>query len=120
MKDFYCTQIITGKVKIDVVFETERVIAFHHTNPYFEQHVVIIPKQHIDSLTTYPNNEDLNYDVFEAIKFVTKKFEESYGGCRISSNVGTYQSTKHLHWYIHFGKRIRTEDGMIINSNNIG
>jgi histidine triad (HIT) family protein len=44
MDDFYCSQIISGKVKIDVVFETERVIAFHHTNPYFEQHIVLIPK----------------------------------------------------------------------------
>jgi hypothetical protein len=28
-----------------------------------------------------------------------------------SSNIGNYQSTKHLHWYIHAGKRIRNEDG---------
>jgi histidine triad (HIT) family protein len=114
MDDFYCSQIISGKVKIDVVFETERVIAFHHTNPYFEQHIVIIPKEHIDSLSSYSNDKELNYDFFEAIKFVTNKLEKSYGGCRVSSNVGEYQSTKHLHWYVHYGERLRTEAGELI------
>ncbi len=114
MKDFYCTQIISGKVKVDVVFETERVIAFHHTNPYFEQHIVIIPKKHIESLSNYSNDNELNYDFFEAIRFVTSKLEEEYGGCRISSNIGSYQSNKHLHWYVHSGERLRTEEGELI------
>ncbi|MFK7806201.1 MAG: HIT family protein [Saprospiraceae bacterium] len=111
MTDFYCEQIITGKTNVDVIFETEMVMAFHHTKPYWEKHVVIIPKTHIDSLSKYPNSEKLNRAFFEAIKFVTQLFEESYGGCRISSNVGNYQTTKHLHWYVHHGPRLRTENG---------
>lgn len=111
MNDFYCEQVISGKLKVKILFETNLVMAFHHTQPYFEQHVVIIPKQHIDSLSTYPNTPKLNYDVFEAIKFVTSLFEDKFGGCRVSSNVGNYQTTKHLHWYVHTGKRLRDEDG---------
>lgn len=114
MPDFYCEQIISKKTKVDIVFETDLVLAFHHTNPYFEKHVVIIPKEHIDSLSTYPNTTTLNSDLFEAIKFVTNLLEEEHGGCRISSNIGSYQTTKHLHWYAHWGKRLRTEDGTII------
>jgi histidine triad (HIT) family protein len=45
---------------------------------------------------------------------VTNKLEKSYGGCRVSSNVGEYQSTKHLHWYVHYGERLRTEAGELI------
>ena len=111
MEDFYCKQIITGKIKVDVIFETSEVMAFYHTNPFWEYHVVIIPKSHIEGLSKYPNSEKLNHDFFEAIKFVTKMLEEKHGGCRISSNVGNYQSTKHLHWYVHFGKRLREENG---------
>jgi len=55
MSDFYCSEIISGRTKIDVVFETNLVMAFHHTNPYFEQHIVIIPKEHLKSLSSYPN-----------------------------------------------------------------
>ena len=111
MEDFYCEQVIPGKVKVEVIFETTKVMAFYHTNPYYEKHVVIIPKAHIDSLSSYPNTESLNSDFFEAIKFVTKMFEDNYGGCRISSNVGNYQSNKHLHWYVYYGPRIRNENG---------
>lgn len=111
MKDIYCEQIIPGKLKVDIVFETDRVMAFHHTNPYWERHVVIIPKTHIESLANYPTSSELNQDFFEAIKFVTQMFENNYGGCRISSNVGDYQTSKHLHWYVHQGERLRNEDG---------
>ncbi|GAB5554412.1 MAG: HIT domain-containing protein [Saprospiraceae bacterium] len=110
MEDIYCQQIIPGTLRVDIVFETDLVMAFHHTRPYWEQHVVIIPKAHIDSLTTYPNDVSLNHDFFEAIRVVTKIFEDQYGGCRISSNVGTYQTSKHLHWYVHYGKRLVGEE----------
>lgn len=110
MEDIYCQQIIPGKLKVDIVFETDLVMAFHHTRPYWEHHVVIIPKTHIDSLTDYPNGTDLNHDFFEAIKVVTGIFEKKYGGCRISSNIGNYQTSKHLHWYVHQGKRLVKEE----------
>ena len=106
MEDIYCQQIIPGKLKVDTVFETKNVMAFHHTKPYWEHHVVIIPKTHIDSLSNYPNDSELNKDFFEAIRVVTKMFEDKYGGCRISSNIGNYQTSKHLHWYVHHGKRL--------------
>lgn len=109
MKDIYCELIIPGKLEVDIVFETDLVMAFHHTKPYWEHHVVIIPKAHIDSLSNYPNDPALNHDFFEAISVVTKLFEDQYGGCRISSNVGNYQTSKHLHWYVHYGKRLAEE-----------
>ncbi len=115
MKDIYCELIIPGKLPVDIIFETERVMAFHHTQPYWERHVVIIPKAHIDSLANYVDDVELNKDFFEAIRIVTKQFNDQYGGCRISSNVGDYQSSKHLHWYVHQGKRLRGEDGKAIH-----
>lgn len=113
MDDFYCKEVISGKTKVETIFETDLVMAFHHTRPYFEQHVVIIPKAHIDSLPHYPQSTELNADFFAAIKHVTQLFEQQFGGCRISSNVGSYQTTKHLHWYVHFGERLRNEDGSL-------
>jgi len=114
MSDIYCEQIIPGKLKVEVVFETDNVMAFYHTQPYWEHHIVIIPKIHIESLSCYPNDHTLNTDFFAAIKFVTQKLEKKFGGCRISSNVGNYQSSKHLHWYVHYGERLRDEKGNII------
>jgi histidine triad (HIT) family protein len=109
MQDIYCELIIPGKLKVEIIFETDKVMAFHHTQPYWEHHVVIIPKIHIDSLSKYPHDAELNKDLFDAMRMVTSMFEEEYGGCRISSNVGNYQTSKHLHWYVHTGKRLVAE-----------
>ena len=114
MNDFYCQQIIPGKIKVDIIFETDTVMAFHHTQPYWERHLVIIPKTHIAGLSSYADSTEMNRDFFAAIKFVTKMLEDQYGGCRVCSNVGNYQTTKHLHWYIHQGKRLRSENGAVI------
>lgn len=111
MQDIYCELIIPGKLEVDIVFETDLVMAFHHTKPYWEHHIVIIPKAHIESLADYPISPQLNHDFFKAISFVTGMLQEKYGGCRISSNVGDYQSSKHLHWYVHSGKRLKKENG---------
>ena len=110
MEDIYCDKIIPGKLKVNIIYETDQVMAFHHTRPYWEHHVVIIPKEHISSLSDYPDNAIMNKDFFDAIRIVTKMFEEKYGGCRISSNVGNYQTSKHLHWYVHSGKRIAEKE----------
>jgi histidine triad (HIT) family protein len=116
MNDFYCNQILNGKVDVSVVFETDRVLAFHHTQPYFEHHIVIIPKQHIESLALESIEPELAIDFLKAIQRVTSMLEKVTGGCRVSSNVGNYQTTKHLHWYVHSGNRLRNEDGSPIKT----
>lgn len=117
MSDFYCNQVLNGKVEVPVVYETELVLAFHHTQPYFESHIVIIPKQHIDSLSSTDSTDPrLASEFMAAIHHVTALVEEERGGCRVSSNVGDYQTTKHLHWYVHAGKRLRNEDGSRIET----
>ena len=117
MSDFYCDKILNGKIDVSVVFETDLVLAFHHTQPYFEQHIVIIPKHHIDSLTSQEAvDPTLAKDFLLAIRHVADILEKEYGGCRVSSNIGNYQSSKHLHWYVHSGKRLRNEDGTKIEA----
>jgi histidine triad (HIT) family protein len=117
MSDFYCDEVISGNLEVDVVFETERVLVFEHTDPFFERHLVIIPKEHIESLSS-PEALDpaLAAEFLRAIHHATTILESEWGGCRVSSNVGNYQSSKHLHWYVHSGRRLRSEDGTHIRT----
>ena len=48
--DFYCDQVLTGQVPVERIADTENALAFHHTQPYWPVHIVIIPKRHIASL----------------------------------------------------------------------
>jgi hypothetical protein len=47
-----------------------------------------------------------------------RQITADHGGCRLSTNSGDHQSTKHLHFYIHSGSRIRDEHGVPIAGSN--
>ena len=113
--DIYCDEILTGKMEVETVRETMNVLAFKHTEPYWENHIVVIPKIHVESLSKAGlEHGDLLKEMMTVSAAVCRDLELRFGGCRLSTNVGDYQSTKHLHFYIHAGKRLRNEDGSAV------
>ncbi|MBM0066784.1 HIT family protein [Alkalicoccobacillus gibsonii] len=108
MTDFYCEEVLSGKTLVEKVLETENVLAFNHTRPFYEEHIVVIPKKHIDSLVSIQKDEmQIMIEVLNVIKDIAINMNDRFGACTVSTNVGDYQSNKHMHWHIHFGKRIR-------------
>ncbi|UOQ46845.1 HIT domain-containing protein [Gracilibacillus caseinilyticus] len=107
-KDFYCDEVLSGNTQVEKVLETTNVLAFYHTHPFYEKHIVVIPKKHIVSLISV-RRDDVNVmeEIFDVIKEVATRMNEKFGACTVSTNIGDYQSNKHMHWHVHFGKRIR-------------
>jgi histidine triad (HIT) family protein len=107
-QDFYCDEVLSGHTPVERVLETENVLAFYHTRPFYEKHIVVIPKKHILSIiTVQPDEMDIMKEIFNIIKEVATKMNEEFGACTVSTNVGEYQSNKHMHWHVHYGNRIR-------------
>ena len=100
--DFYCDYALSGKVEIDVVEETDRVLAFHHTRPYWPIHIVVIPKAHVDSLVAL-DDDGLLAELMTVIKRVSGRVIEEAGAARVLTNLGAYQDSKHLHWHVCAG-----------------
>ena len=48
--DFYCDVAIPYPDRLEVVHQDERVLAFHHTRPFWRTHVVVVPVRHLASL----------------------------------------------------------------------
>ena len=114
--DFYCEQVLSGLVPVERVAETDRVLAFHHTQPYWPIHIVIVPKRHIVSLAALEEGDlDITQEMLTVAADLCRKVTDEHGGCRLSTNCGDHQSTKHLHFYLHSGERLRHEDGTPIN-----
>lgn len=57
-EDFYCDEVLSGKTKVNKVLETENVLAYHHTRPFWPVHIVAIPKKHISSLITLEEDDN--------------------------------------------------------------
>jgi histidine triad (HIT) family protein len=106
--DFYCNLILTGTVKVPVYLENDLVFAFHHTNPLWENHVVLLPKKHVESLLTLEEcDNELLLELMRSAKMIAGDFMARFGAARVYTNLGDYQSSKHLHWHIGSGKQLR-------------
>ena len=106
--DFYCGKILTGLRAVPICYENERVFAFHHTNPLWENHVVLLPKKHIESLLTLEETDnDLLLELMRTAKMIAGDFMARFGAARVYTNLGDYQSSKHLHWHIGSGRQLR-------------
>ncbi len=109
-EDFYCEQVLSGKTKVLIIFETDRILAFHHTKPFWETHIIVIPKRHISSLLTLGEADaELFLELFEAVKKVAAQVVKETGAARVLTNLGKYQESKHLHFHINSGAQIRPD-----------
>lgn len=107
-EDFYCDEVLSGKIEVEKVMETDHVLAFHHTRPFYPVHIVVIPKRHISSLLTIQESDnELLLELIGVIKQVAARINGEYGACRVSTNLGNYQDSKHLHWHISYGEKLR-------------
>src|SRR5437870_4927835 len=102
VEDFYCDQVLTGKMEVEKVFETDNVLAYHHTRPFWETHIVVIPKTHVGSLLTLDDNA-LLVELFDVVKKVATMVVEEKGAARVVTNLGDYQDSKHLHFHVNSG-----------------
>lgn len=108
LNDFYCDEVLSGNTPVTAVLETENVLALYHTRPFYEEHIVVIPKTHILSIITVHQDEmNIMVEIFGVIKEIAAIMDTKFGACTVSTNIGAYQSNKHMHWHVHYGDRIR-------------
>jgi histidine triad (HIT) family protein len=107
-EDFYCDEALSGRTPISKIIETDNVLAFHHTRPYWPVHIVVIPKRHVSSLLTLEAGDDqLLLELFAVIKQLAAQVVTDHGGARVLTNLGQYQDSKHLHFHINYGDPLR-------------
>ncbi|MFO1483400.1 MAG: HIT domain-containing protein [Verrucomicrobiaceae bacterium] len=101
-EDFYCECVLSGRVQVNVVAESERVLAFEHTMPAWQIHLVVIPKAHIPQLIAV---EDVSLfgEMFEIMAQIIRDRGFAETNYKIITNGGSYQSTQHLHFHLVSG-----------------
>lgn len=103
-EDFYCEEVLSGRTPVAVVRETSNALAYHHTRPFWPVHIVVIPKRHISSLVALDESDDaLLLELLRVVREVAQEVLDEHGACRVLTNLGKYQDSKHLHWHVSFG-----------------
>jgi histidine triad (HIT) family protein len=103
--DFYCDVALRDTSALHVVYESDQVLAYHHTRPFWPVHLVVVPKRHVPSLTDLAGaDEPLLRELFDVVRRVAARVEDGHGAAAVLTNLGRYQDSKHLHVHVSSGE----------------
>jgi histidine triad (HIT) family protein len=114
MNDCLFCGIIDGKVKGEIVYRDDSVVAFKDVNPKAPVHLLIIPRKHIATLADL---EPADGTLIGAIFFAAAKLAREHGiaddGYRVVVNCGADagQTVFHLHYHLLGGRPMRWPPG---------
>jgi diadenosine tetraphosphate (Ap4A) HIT family hydrolase len=109
MSDCLFCDIIEGKVKGDIVYQDDSVVAFKDIGPKAPVHVLIIPRKHIAGvLNLEPSDGAVIGHIFEVAARLAKEQGIAGTGFRVVVNSGADagQSVFHLHYHLLGGRRL--------------
>ena len=110
--DFYCDVAIPHADDLDVVYQDEHGLAYHHTRPFWPTHIVVVPKRHLASLTTVMIEDEPDVRaLFAAVQRVARDVEAAEGAAGVLTNLGRYQDSKHLHVHVYAGEMLDRPGG---------
>lgn len=107
-------KIARGEAKADIVYEDERCVAFRDTNPQAPVHVLIIPREPIESLNdASQRDEALLGHLLRIVSKVANKLGIAEQGYRVVLNTGKDggQSVAHLHLHLLGGRGLTWPPG---------
>jgi histidine triad (HIT) family protein len=106
-------KIARAEIDAEVVYRSERVVAFRDINPVSPTHVLVIPTEHISSASELGRSHgELLAETFEVMAKIAE--DEGVGrGHRIVTNVGpdAGQSVQHMHFHLIGGRRMEWPPG---------
>jgi len=102
--------IVAGSVPSTEVLDSETCYAFRDINPAAPVHVLVVPKEHYESVEAVGSAQAvLLGDLFDAIRAVAAKEGIAESGYRVVTNVGedAGQLVHHLHFHVLGGRSLR-------------
>lgn len=90
------------------VKETDKVVAFWHPKPFWEKHIVLVPKKAIKSLTALtPEDSEYISDLYLVAKKIIQELGWDKSGYTILTNGGSRQEIDQIHFHLQSGKQIK-------------
>lgn len=113
MDCLFCS-IVAGETPADTIYQDERSLAFRDINPQAPVHVLVIPRDHIESLDdASQKDEALLGHLLRVAARVANEQGLSESGYRtvINTGAGAGQSVFHLHVHVLGGRSLNWPPG---------
>ena len=107
-------KILAGDVPAELVYESNEAIAFRDINPQAQSHVLIIPRQHIETINDLgPGDAALIGNLFLVAQQVAKDEGIAENGYRVVMNCNSDagQTVFHIHLHMLGGRRLNWPPG---------
>lgn len=108
------SKIIKKEIKADIVFESDKVLAFRDINPQAPVHIIIIPKEEIPRINNFDSKKHSDYltEMFNAANKIAKELKID-DGFRLVINCGDKggQTVYHLHMHLLGGRQMNWPPG---------
>jgi len=114
MTDCLFCRIVAQEIEPDVVYETERVLAFKDLNPQGPVHILIIPKEHISTINDLNETHvQVTGEMVLAAQTVAHKLGIAEDGFRLIMNCNEHggQSVYHIHMHLIGGRPLSWPPG---------
>ena len=92
-------KIKNGEIPSKFVYEDEYCFAINDINPKAKKHILVIPREHVESLNDIQDFE-LIKKMFEAIRKINIQENISHFRTQINTGAGAGQEVMHLHIHI--------------------
>ena len=96
-------KIVNREIPAKVVYEDDKVMAFHDINPQAPVHILVIPKEHIPTVNDLEEkHKELIGHIFMVIKEIAKEMGIAESGYRVLVNCNRDggQEIYHLHFHL--------------------
>ena len=95
---------MSSVLRVNRLHETDTLLAFHHPEPAYPVHILLVPKKAIGSLMELSEADHvLLQDVFKTAQLLVVKLALDGTGYRLILNGGDYQDIPHLHFHLVSG-----------------
>lgn len=108
MDDCLFCKIIKGDIPVDFIYQDEKIVAFKDIDPQAPVHLLLIPREHIESVDDINHeNSHLIGHIFEIANSLAKENGLSKG-YRIVNNCKVHggQSVDHIHFHLIGGRQM--------------
>lgn len=114
MSECLFCKIVNKEMNAEIVYEDDLVIAFPDIHPMAPVHVLIIPKEHIESanqLTDDEKGEKIGGRLLLAAKKIAADKRIAENGYKLLIRTGSYggQEVPHLHMHLIGGAKLTEE-----------
>lgn len=106
--------IVEGKIKGEIVYRDNSIVAFKDVNPKAPVHILIVPTKHIATLLELQEEDkEIVGEIFAVANRLAEQQGISKGGFRVVANcgAGAGQTVFHLHFHLLGGRSLSWPPG---------